>query len=117
MSRTQTSIHRLVAAAVMKKLKASPENPISKTGRRPKRSDRAPRMGEPKKLAIPKENETAPNQNAWSALDWVNSPTRCGRTGIISPIAIMSISTAIMMKRMAAGRATGAAGGVGWSVK
>ena len=62
MSLTHTSIHRLVAAAVMKKLKASPEKPIRRTGRRPKRSDKAPRIGEPKKIGYSerKRNHTKP---------------------------------------------------------
>ena len=51
--RTATSIHSEVANAVTKVLNASPLKPISSTGRRPKRSDSAPRIGEAMKLAMP----------------------------------------------------------------
>ena len=50
-SRTATSIHSDVANAVTSVLIASPLKPISSTGRRPKRSDSAPRIGEAMKLA------------------------------------------------------------------
>jgi hypothetical protein len=40
-----------VASAVVKKLIARPQKPSSRIGRRPKRSDNAPRNGAPKKLA------------------------------------------------------------------
>ena len=110
-SRTVISIHNAVAIAVTKKLSASPQKPTSSTGRRPKRSDKPPMIGEPKKLAMPKANVTTPYQNAWSACEPVKVPTNGGSTGMIRPIATMSISTVSMMKRIAAVRSAGAAAG------
>ena len=92
--RTATSIHSAVAAAVTKKLNASPAKPSSSTGRRPKRSDSAPRIGELTKLAMPKVNVTARKASVCSSLLCVNCPTMCGSTGTIRPMLIMSISTA-----------------------
>src|SRR5579864_1086211 len=103
-SRTAASIHREVAIAVKKKLSPKPQNPISSTGRRPKRSESAPRMGEPKKFAMPKEKVTTPYQKAWSACEPVKLPTSAGSTGMIRPIATMSISAVSMMKGIAAVR-------------
>ncbi len=60
--RDATSIHTADAIAVAKKLNASPQKPSSSTGRRPKRSDSAPRIGAPKKLASANENVITPYQ-------------------------------------------------------
>ena len=109
-SRTAISIHSAVDRPVTMKLSARPEKPISSTGRRPKRSDRPPRIGEPKKLAMPKANATTPNQVVCSLGDDVKVPTSGGSTGMIRPIEIMSISTTSMMKGMAARRPLGATG-------
>jgi hypothetical protein len=70
-------------------------------------------MGEPKKLANPNENVTAPYQNAWSPWLAVKRPTSAGSTGTIRPMAIMSISTVTMMKRMAAAGCCAAGGSAG----
>jgi hypothetical protein len=75
---------------------------VSRIGRRPNRSDKAPRMGAPIKLAAPKLQATTPYQNALSAFDAANVPTSDGSTGMITPTAIMSISTAIRMKKIVA---------------
>ena len=62
--RTAISIHSAVAMAVAKKLRARPQKPISKTGLRPRLSERAPSSGEPKKLAMLKVKVTTPYQKA-----------------------------------------------------
>ena len=53
-------------------------------------------------MDTPKANETTPNQKAWS--DWLAEklPTSAGSTGMISPMASMSISTVSMMNGIAA---------------
>ena len=102
--RTAISIHSAVASAVTKKLSARPQKPSSSTGRRPKRSESAPRIGEPKKLAMPKAKVTAPYQNACSVCEPVKLPTSAGSTGMIRPIDTMSISTVTMMNGIAAVR-------------
>ena len=53
-----------LAIAVVQKLNISPENPISRMGRRPYASDSAPRMGDPTKFATLKVKVTTPNQSA-----------------------------------------------------
>ncbi len=102
--RTAISIHNAVAIAVTKKLSASPLKPISSTGRRPKRSDSAPRIGEPMKLAKPKAIATQAYAPTCSAGVASKLPTSLGSTGMISPIEIMSISTVAMMNGIAAWR-------------
>ncbi len=87
-----------------KKLSAKPQNPINSTGRRPKESESAPRIGEPKKFAMPKAKVTTPYQKAWSTCEPVNVPTHAGSTGMIRPIEIMSITAVNMMKGIAASR-------------
>ena len=67
-------------------------------------SDSAPRTGEAKKFAKLKVNVTTPYQKAWSACEPVKLPTSAGSTGMIRPIAIMSISVVSMMKGIAASR-------------
>ena len=102
--RTAISIHSADASAVPKKLSARPLKPISSTGRRPKRSDKAPRMGEPMKFAKP--NAIATRAYAPTCSDGVlsNDATSLGSTGMIRPIEIMSISTVAMMNGIAAWR-------------
>ncbi len=102
--RTTISIHRAVAIAVTKKLSARPEKPISITRRRPKRSDRPPRMGELKKLAMQKAIVTESWASVCADSLCVKVPTSGGSTGMIRPMETMSISTAIMMKPMPAVR-------------
>ncbi len=65
-------------------------------------------------MATANDSVTAPYQKAWSAGLAVKVPTSAGSTGMMSPTEIMSISTATMMKPMAAGRgpAPGTAGRV-----
>ena len=60
---------------------------------------------------MPKANDTAPNQKAWSAWLVVNVPTSGGSTGMIRPIDTMSISTVTRMKGIAAREGTGVADG------
>jgi hypothetical protein len=74
-NRTTTIIHSAVAAAVTKKPSASPEKPISSTGRRPTWSDSAPSIGAPKKLATPKAKVVTPNQKVCASGDAVKVPT------------------------------------------
>ena len=102
--RIAISIHSSAASAVTNRLHAKPQKPMSNTGRRPWRSDSAPKIGDPKKFATANVNITAPYQNACSATLVVKSPTSTGNTGMIRPIDTISISTVSMMKRMAAGR-------------
>jgi hypothetical protein len=85
-TRAAISIHSALASAVATKLMASPEKPISSTGRRPKRSDSAPSSGAPKKLASAKANMITPYQCVCAAGSVVNSPTSGGNTGTIRPI-------------------------------
>src|SRR5689334_22874868 len=104
-SRTTTSTHSAVAAAVTKKLSASAQNPSSSTGRRPCRSDSAPSTGDATKFARLNANVMRPNQNVWSAPEPVKRPTIAGSTGTMGPIDTMSIRTVAMMNGMAAPRA------------
>ena len=76
------------------------EKLVSRIGRRPNRSDRAPRIGAPRKLAAPKLQAMTPYQKALSAFDSEKLPTSAGSTGMITPTAIMSMSTAIRMKKI-----------------
>jgi hypothetical protein len=55
-------------------------------------------------LAKLKANVTAPYHHACSVCDEVKVPTSAGSTGMISPIDTMSMSTATMMKGIAAAR-------------
>jgi hypothetical protein len=74
-----------------------PEKVVSSTGRRPNRSDRAPRIGAPMKLAAPKLQATTPYQKALSAFESEKLPTSAGSTGMITP---MSMRTAVRMKKI-----------------
>ena len=103
-SRAAISTHKAVASPVAKKLSPKPKKPSSSTGRRPYRSDKAPSTGDARKFVNPNENITTPYHNAWSACESVKLPTSAGNTGMIKPMAIMSISTVSMMKGMAASR-------------
>jgi hypothetical protein len=78
------------------------EKLVSRIGRRPNRSDKAPRIGAPMKLAAPKLQATTPYQKALSAFESEKLPTSAGSTGMITPTAIMSMSTAIRMKKIVA---------------
>jgi hypothetical protein len=102
--RTTTSIHRLWPAAVTKEAQRQARKAQQQHRARPYRSDSAPSMGEPKKVGNTKRKETPAKPERLVGLRLVNCPTRCGSTGMISPIDIMSISTVIMMKGIAAGR-------------
>ena len=60
--RTAISPHSELVMAVPKKLTPKPMKPNSNTGRRPKRSDKAPSTGDAKKLATPNDTAATPYQ-------------------------------------------------------
>ena len=99
-NRRATSIASERASPVSKRHPAITAKLVSSTGRRPNRSDKAPRIGAPRKLAAPKLQATTPYQKALSAFDAEKLPTSAGSTGMITPTAIMSMSTAIKMKKI-----------------
>jgi hypothetical protein len=100
--REATNIHKEVANAVAKKFKANPQKPNNNKGRRPYLSDKADKIGVPKKLARLKEKTITPYQWVCSAGSAVNLPTNAGNTGTIKPTDSMSINTVIKMNGMAA---------------
>jgi hypothetical protein len=54
------------------------------------------------KLAAPNLQATTPYQKAWSAFESEKLPTSAGSTGMITPTAILSMSTAGRMKKIVA---------------
>ena len=107
--RTTTIIHSAVAMPVTKKQSARPLQPINNTGRRPSRSERRPRIGEPEKFATPNAIVIAPYRIACSDCELVNVPINGASTGMIGPIDTMSIGTAALMSGIAALRPAGCA--------
>ena len=115
MMREATNIAMLPASAVVKKLIARPQKPSSSTGRRPKRSDSAPRMGADMNCDSAYTAAITPYQRACSEGSAVNWPTMAGSTGTMMPTASMSISTTSMMKRIAAPWAAAVCGEAGFT--
>src|SRR3990167_2060140 len=104
MMRTASSIQKALARAVTKKLIAMPTSPSKSTGRRPYRSDSAPRTGALKNWAMAKAACAAPYANAVPAPEYMKDPMSLGSTGAMIPIDIMSSRTVTMMNGMAAWR-------------
>src|SRR5690606_36258560 len=104
-----TSSHGSVLARAMNtKSRPSPRQESRITGRRPKRSDSAPWIGE---VTNWMPANTVPNTPTQYAALAVSPPTkssiRCGSTGMITPNASTSISTVTKMKARAARRTRG----------
>ena len=67
-----------------------PQMPLNKTGRRPMRSDRAPRRGEARNCMTPKLSMIAPYHHICSSRVSVSTPIRRGKTGMMRPMPTAS---------------------------
>ncbi len=103
--RPTNSSHSVGAIAITKKSIASPKLEIRITGRRPKRSDSAPWIGEKMNWVIANTVLSTPTHQAARAVPPpISCSTRCGSTGMMMPKASMSSSTVTKMKASAARR-------------
>ena len=94
-----------------RKSTARPKVEIRITGRRPKRSDKAPWIGELKNCITMNAVANMPCHIVARAMSpAMNCLSRCGSTGMIRPKDRMSISTVMKMKASAARRTVGKAG-------